>query len=68
MGAFAFCRAPRARPPAPDRGHAGRLRLILAGIFVAEPAAADVLRRFLGSEKSPSLEGEKYAIKSLRFS
>jgi hypothetical protein len=44
MGTFAFCR--------------GGCALILAGIFVAEPAAADVLRRFVGSEKRPGLQGE----------
>jgi drug/metabolite transporter (DMT)-like permease len=35
----------------------GGCALILAGIVVAEPAAADVLRRFVGGEK-PVLEGK----------
>jgi hypothetical protein len=33
------------------------LRPILAGIVMAEPAAADVLRRFAGAEK-PVLDGK----------
>jgi hypothetical protein len=35
----------------------GRFRLILAGIVVTEPAAADVLRSFVGAEK-PVLESK----------
>ena len=34
-----------------QRDGLGRLCLILAGIVVAEPAAADALRRFVGAEK-----------------
>ena len=34
-----------------QRDGLGRLCLILAGIVVAEPAAADALRGFVGAEK-----------------
>jgi drug/metabolite transporter (DMT)-like permease len=36
----------------------GGCALILAGILVAEPAAADALRRFVSAEKEPELQGK----------
>jgi drug/metabolite transporter (DMT)-like permease len=36
----------------------GGCALILAGILVAEPAAADVLRRFVGAEKEDVVQGK----------
>jgi drug/metabolite transporter (DMT)-like permease len=36
----------------------GGCALILAGILVAEPAAADALRRFVSAEKEPGLQGK----------
>jgi drug/metabolite transporter (DMT)-like permease len=36
----------------------GGCALILAGILVAEPAAADALRRFVSVEKEPVLRGK----------
>jgi drug/metabolite transporter (DMT)-like permease len=36
----------------------GGCALILAGILVAEPAAADALRRFVGAEKEVGLQGK----------